>query len=310
MSTAPSSVPPPSFGLAPELPDGVERPPPPQAPIWKPWMAWVALVAAFGGALIGALIVGVIGAAAGASFSDPTPAVSISATIVQDLSFIGAALFFARIAGAPAPEQFGLRPTRLWPAVGWMALAYAGFYAFTAAGWRSWAPSRSTIEASQRARRRQEHVGAGRRWRCWSPSSRRCGGVLLPRLLLRRAAQLERAGGRASPPGWSSGRSTPARPSGSSCCPWPSSAPRCAWLRERTGSLYPGHRVALRQQLARLRGVAALGLADRRPARVRAGVFWLVAILIRAAGTPRRRPRRSDAPHPAVGRGHSYMPAP
>ena len=32
MSTAPSSIPPPSFGVAPELPEGVERPPPAGAP--------------------------------------------------------------------------------------------------------------------------------------------------------------------------------------------------------------------------------------------------------------------------------------
>jgi membrane protease YdiL (CAAX protease family) len=131
MSTAPSSVPPPSFGLAPELPEGVERPPRPERALWKPWMAWVGLVAAFGGALMGALIIGVIGAVAGSSFADPTPAVSISATIVQDLSFIGAALLFAGIAGRPRPEQFGLRPTRLWPAVGWIAVGFAAFYAFT-----------------------------------------------------------------------------------------------------------------------------------------------------------------------------------
>ena len=131
MSTAPSSVPPPSFGLAPELPEGVERPPPPERPLWKPWMAWVALVAAFGGALMGALIVGVIGALAGADFADPTPAVNISATIVQDLSFIGAALLFASIAGTPRPEQFGLRPTSFLRAVGWMAIVFVGFYAVT-----------------------------------------------------------------------------------------------------------------------------------------------------------------------------------
>ena len=41
MSTAPSSIPPPSFDVAPELPEGVERPPPPGGPRWKPWMAWV-----------------------------------------------------------------------------------------------------------------------------------------------------------------------------------------------------------------------------------------------------------------------------
>jgi uncharacterized protein len=131
MSTAPSSVPPSSFGLAPELPEGVERPPPPEAPRWKPWMAWVALIGAFAGALMGALIVGAIGAAAGSDFAHPTPAVNISATIVQDLSFIGTALLFASIAGTPLPEQFGLRRTRFWPAVGAIALAFLAFYLVT-----------------------------------------------------------------------------------------------------------------------------------------------------------------------------------
>jgi uncharacterized protein len=131
MSTAPSSVPPPSFGLAPELPEGVERPPPPERPRWKPWMAWVGLIAAFGAALMGALIVGLIGALAGADFADPTPAISISATIVQDLAFIGAALLFASIAGTPRPEQFGLRRTGFLRAVGWMAIVFVGFYAVT-----------------------------------------------------------------------------------------------------------------------------------------------------------------------------------
>ena len=58
MSTEASSIPPPSFGVAPELPEGVERPPKPEGPRWKPWMAWAALVAAFAGALVGALVIG------------------------------------------------------------------------------------------------------------------------------------------------------------------------------------------------------------------------------------------------------------
>jgi membrane protease YdiL (CAAX protease family) len=131
MSTAPSSVPPPSFGLAPELPEGVERRQAPQRPGWRPWTAWVALIAAFGAALMGALIVGVIGALAGADFAHPTPAVNIAATIVQDLCLIGAAVLFAGMAGRPLPEQFGLRRTRFWPAVGWMALAFLAFYVAT-----------------------------------------------------------------------------------------------------------------------------------------------------------------------------------
>jgi membrane protease YdiL (CAAX protease family) len=94
-------------------------------------MAWAALVAAFAGALVGALVIGVIGSAAGSSFAHPSPAVNISATIVQDLAFIGAALLFASISSRPLPEQFGLRPTPFWPAVGWMAVAFAAFYVFT-----------------------------------------------------------------------------------------------------------------------------------------------------------------------------------
>jgi membrane protease YdiL (CAAX protease family) len=131
MSTVPSSATSPPFGLAPELPEGVERRPPPDRPGWRPWTAWAALVAAFGAALMGALVVGVIAAIAGADFSNPTPAVNIAATIVQDLCLIGSAVLFASMAGRPLPVQFGLRRTRFWPAVGWMALAFFAFYVFT-----------------------------------------------------------------------------------------------------------------------------------------------------------------------------------
>jgi membrane protease YdiL (CAAX protease family) len=131
MSAADSSVPPPSFGVAPELPAGVERRLPPQWPAWKPWTAWVALLAAFGGALMGALIVGVIGVIGGAELSDPTPAVNIAATVVQDLCFIASAVLFASMAGRPLPEQFGLRRTPVLKAIGWMAVAFVAFYLFT-----------------------------------------------------------------------------------------------------------------------------------------------------------------------------------
>ena len=112
---------------APELPEGVERPARARGPRWPPWTAWAALVAGFAGALVGALVIGVI-ARRGLELRRPSPAVSISATVVQDLSLIGAALLFASIAGRPLPEQFGLRPTRFWPAVGWMAAACVAFF--------------------------------------------------------------------------------------------------------------------------------------------------------------------------------------
>jgi CAAX protease family protein len=134
MSTAPSSVPPQSpIGLTPERPEGVVRPERPERARWRPWTAWVALIAGLAGALMGALVIGVVAAIAGASIDDPTPAVNISATFVQDLCLIAAAILFAGLAGPPRPTQFGLRPTRLAPALGWIALAFVSFYVFTAA---------------------------------------------------------------------------------------------------------------------------------------------------------------------------------
>jgi membrane protease YdiL (CAAX protease family) len=93
----------------------------------------VALVAGLAAALFGALVLGVIAVAFGADFKDQPPTVTILATVVQDLCLIGSALLFARMSGRLRPGDFGLRPTRLWPAVGWAVLAWAAFYVFTAA---------------------------------------------------------------------------------------------------------------------------------------------------------------------------------
>jgi membrane protease YdiL (CAAX protease family) len=117
-------------GRRPELPDGGRDG---ARPGWRPWSAVLALIAGFGGALFGALVLGVIGAAAtGATFANPPGWVNIAATIVQDASLIGAALLFARAWATPRPAHFGLRPTRVWRAIGYAVLAWVGFYLFTA----------------------------------------------------------------------------------------------------------------------------------------------------------------------------------
>jgi len=110
--------------------EGVELTP--TGPHWKAWTAWVALVAGFGAAIAGALLLGVTAAAFGASLDDPPPAVNILATVVQDLGLIGAAVLMARVAARPHPWDFGLRGTRFWPAVGWTALTWVSFLVFTA----------------------------------------------------------------------------------------------------------------------------------------------------------------------------------
>ena len=102
-------------------------------PRWAPWTSVVALVAGLAAALLGALVIGAVALAFGADFKHQPPSVTIAATVVQDLCLIGAALMFARIAGRVSPGDFGLRSTRVLPAVGWAVLAWTSFYVFTAA---------------------------------------------------------------------------------------------------------------------------------------------------------------------------------
>jgi membrane protease YdiL (CAAX protease family) len=111
----------------PELPEGVPEPP----PRWAPWTAPVSLIAGFAVAVFGYLVIGTIAGAAGANVNDLPPGVEIGATVVQDLALIGSALLFARMAARPRARQFGLRPTRFWPATGWLLAAWFGFFVFT-----------------------------------------------------------------------------------------------------------------------------------------------------------------------------------
>jgi membrane protease YdiL (CAAX protease family) len=120
---------PPHFAEAPELPPGVE---PRRLPPWPPWTSVVALIAGLAAALFGALVIGVVAVAFGANFDHQPPAVTITATVVQDVCLIGSALLFARMYGRFSPADFGLRPTRLWPAIGWDALGWVAFLLFTA----------------------------------------------------------------------------------------------------------------------------------------------------------------------------------
>jgi len=99
----------------------------PPSPGWRAWTSIAALASGLVGAVLGGSVVAVAALAAGADLKHPPPSVDIVSTIVQDVSLVGAALVFARMAGRPTPGQFGLRATRLWPAVGWVAGGYVTF---------------------------------------------------------------------------------------------------------------------------------------------------------------------------------------
>jgi membrane protease YdiL (CAAX protease family) len=76
--------------------------------------------------------VGIVAAATGASTSDENPTFTVVATFLQGLIFIGTAVLFASFAGKPRPKDFGLRPSRFWPTVGWAALGLFSFYILAA----------------------------------------------------------------------------------------------------------------------------------------------------------------------------------
>jgi uncharacterized protein len=128
VSTAPPTL---ALPDPPEVPDGIEVR---RVPPWKPWTSVLALIAALGGALAGGLVVYVVALIAGANLDDPPPAVDITATVLQDAAFVGAALIFASMVARPRPWHFGLRETPIGPAVGYVIAGYAVFIGF-AAGW-------------------------------------------------------------------------------------------------------------------------------------------------------------------------------
>ena len=149
----PSEPPPshPSLSSRPELPEGITREPdsdverrngrPEQRerdrlPAWPAWTPIPALLLAFLAAMVGMLliVVGVELTGREVDSGDLPPGVIISATYVQDIALVVSAILFARIwAGGVSPADFGLRRTSLKSAIGWTALTWAAFIAFSAA---------------------------------------------------------------------------------------------------------------------------------------------------------------------------------
>jgi membrane protease YdiL (CAAX protease family) len=106
----------------PELPEGAD-------PRWPPWYAGIGFLVALIATLV---VVGIVAAATGATTDNADPTFTVVATFLQGVIFIGTAVLFASFAGKPRARQFGLRPARFWPTVGWAALGLLSFYLLAA----------------------------------------------------------------------------------------------------------------------------------------------------------------------------------
>jgi len=112
----------------PELPDPAGEP-----PRWPAWYAPVALLSSF--VLIALTILPIIPWALLTESSIETVDTAdatflLIGIVVQDGAWVTTALLFGLFKQRPRGWQFGLRPARLWPAVGWSVLALALLYAF------------------------------------------------------------------------------------------------------------------------------------------------------------------------------------
>jgi CAAX protease family protein len=108
----------------PEVPEGAMR-----LPAWPPLFAVLGFVVGLVGTL---LLVGIAGAIVGVDSDGDTPAFVVIATLAQGAVFAATALFFASRVERPRAWHFGLRGTRLWPALGWAAAGLVAFYVITA----------------------------------------------------------------------------------------------------------------------------------------------------------------------------------
>jgi membrane protease YdiL (CAAX protease family) len=124
------SVPPPQASSTPPTPAAPQRRD--DEPPWAVWTAPVGVLLGLGVGIFASLFVGIVAQTGGSSLSHPTPAVSLSADLVFDLSFVGAALYLASTAGRISPADFGFRRVALKLGVAAVVIGGVGYYVITA----------------------------------------------------------------------------------------------------------------------------------------------------------------------------------
>jgi membrane protease YdiL (CAAX protease family) len=97
-------------------------------PLWVPFATMLAAVIAI--LIFGAIATGIYVLIEPDADTSTTPdGLLIGLTVVQDALLVGAAVFaVAAILGRATPAMFGLRRVKLGPAVGWILVAYGGYW--------------------------------------------------------------------------------------------------------------------------------------------------------------------------------------
>src|SRR4051794_33736981 len=129
------SVPPPSYlhpGPPPEHPERPEGAPErvrrTGLPPWRWWMGVVGVIVGLAIPLVLGVVAGIIVAIAGGDAGDLPSGVLIALTFLQDVGFVIAAIFVARMARPPTARDFGLVPTPLWRAAGLLPCVSHAFH--------------------------------------------------------------------------------------------------------------------------------------------------------------------------------------
>jgi membrane protease YdiL (CAAX protease family) len=123
-----ASIPPPRA----ETPNRQTSQPGPDEPPWRVWTAPAAVLLGLTAGVIATIVIGVLAQLGGSTLAHPTPAVSLTADLAFDLSFVFAAIYFASLHGRPRAADFGFRRPGLKKALGGFVLAGIGYYVITA----------------------------------------------------------------------------------------------------------------------------------------------------------------------------------
>ncbi len=183
MSTAPPSETREPYATEPQQ-SRRDRSRPPRMPLW---IAPAALLIGFCGAIFLSIIVYLIGSAFGSSTTNPTPAVSLVASLVFDLAFVASALYFTVLRGGWRPADFGYRRIA-WGLAASSFVGGRGRLLRRLAGLRSPPAHPRHRQAPELVRRSGQHRGDARHGGVRLRRRPDLRGVLLPGLPVRRAA--------------------------------------------------------------------------------------------------------------------------